>query len=338
MTPRRVHEVSLRPDRLDVSRLLWALAISIAVHLLCYGTYRLGERFNLWEVQRWPVWLQKVVALTQPVADKVRQPQPPELREVPLMFVDVNPQLAIPEPPRDARFYSDRNSEASNPDMDRDTGAPKITGKQEDIVKAQDVDRSKFDRLQPAVPQPQPTQEPEVARPRTPEPVGDLVLAKPETESRTDKGTVEQARPRTIQEAKARQTRNQLMGERMKQEGGVRRLKVDAGFDVKATPLGAYDLMLIQAVEQQWQNLLDQIRFSFDRHGRVVVSFRLHYDGRITDAKVIENTADDRVEGMLGLLCQKAITDPSPYPRWPAEVRRDMDKDYRDCTFTFYYR
>lgn len=338
MTPRRVHEASLRPDRFELSRLFWAVGVSIVFHLLCYGGYQLGRKFDVWEVIRWPVWLQKVVAVVQPIADPSKQPQPEVMREVPLVFVDVNPQLAVPEPPKDTKFYSDKNSEASNPIMDRDTGAPKITGKQEEIIKAQDVERSKFDRLQPAVPKAEETREPEVARPRTPQPVGDLVMAKPETETRQDKGTAESARPRTVQEARARQSRNQLMGEKMKQEGGVSRLKIDPGFDVKASPLGNYDLVLIQAVEQHWQNLLDEIRFSFDRHGRVVVSFRLHHDGRITNAQILENTVDDRQEGILGLICQKAITDPSPYPRWPPEVRRELAKDYRDCSFAFYYR
>jgi hypothetical protein len=337
MTPRRVHEASLRPDRLEISRLFWAVGVSIALHLLFYGGYELGKKFDIWQAVHLPDWLQKALVLGSGLDEERKQPPPPP-QEVSLMFVDVNPQLASAEPPENPKFYSDKSSEAANPEMDQETDMPKITGEHTDVVKAQDVDRSKFDPLQPAIPQAEKEQEPEAARPRTPQPVGDLAIAKPETELRKDQGTAEQARPRTVREALSRQNRNQLVGEKMKQEGGVRRMQVDAGFDVMASPLGNYDLMLVEAVQQRWYDLLDAIKYSFDRHGKVVVSFRLHYDGKITDVQVLENTVDERKEGMLGYLCQKAILDPAPYPRWPTEIRRLIDKDHRDSSFTFNYR
>src|SRR4051812_44807995 len=113
MTPRRVHDGSLRPDQLEISRLLWAIVISIVVHLLCFGGYELGKKYNVWETIHLPDWLKKTKMLA------ALQPQPPDKLiqlEAPLMFVDVNPQLATPEPPKDAKFYSNKNSEAANPD------------------------------------------------------------------------------------------------------------------------------------------------------------------------------------------------------------------------------
>ena len=51
----------------------------------------------------------------------------------------------------------------------------------------------------------------------------------------------------------------------------------------------------------------------------------------------VENSVGD----MLSLLCQKAILDPAPFPKWSAEMRRQIQTqggtDYRDVKFTFYY-
>ena len=89
---------------------------------------------------------------------------------------------------------------------------------------------------------------------------------------------------------------------------------------------------LIAAVQQRWYDLLDSTRFA-QRSGKVILEFRLFYDGRITDIKVDGNEVGE----MLGLLCQRAIIDPSPFPQWPSDMRRAIGKNYRDVQFTFYY-
>ena len=79
--------------------------------------------------------------------------------------------------------------------------------------------------------------------------------------------------------------------------------------------------------------LLDERRYASDQSGRVVIEFRLNYDGRISDLKVVDSSVDE----ILSLLCQKAILDPSPYAKWPSDMRRKVDADYREVRFTFYY-
>jgi hypothetical protein len=326
----RAQESSLRLDRLESTRLAWAFGISLALHLVCYGGYEAGQKLGVWQTLHWPAWLQKAKIL----ALFPQQPKPPPTREqeAPLMFVDVNPQVATAEAPKNAKYYSNKNSQAANPDADQDTDVPKITGTQTEIVKAEDVERSPFDRLQPAFPRAEREQPPEQAKPKSPTP-GDLAMAKPDVTLRPDSGTAEQPRPRTIKEAMMRQNRTQLAGQKMKQEGGVSRLRLDPGFDVKATPFGVYDAAFIEAVESRWFALLDQISFDSYRHGKVELEFHLNYDGRITDMKVVQTTVGE----MLGLLCQKAVLDPAPYDKWPQEMRLMMDKDYREIRFTFYY-
>ena len=331
MTPRRVAETSLRLDRFEYSRLVRAVAFSLLLHALCFGGYKLGKKFEIWDSLRLPKWLQK--GLTPPAIFKQTPPQMAQPREVPLVFVDVNPQLATPEPPKEAKFYSNKNSEAANPDAEQQTDQPKVTGKQMDIVKAEDVQRTKLDRLQPNFPQAEETRQPEAARPSKQQPVGDLAIAKPQEEQRDNVGTAERARPRTVREAVARQNRNQLAGEKMKQEGGVARHRGHVSFDTKQTPYGDYDAAFIAAVESRWFALLESNPMLSYQSGRVVLRFQLTHDGKIQKMEVVETT----VGPSLTQVCRNAITDPSPYERWPREMRLMMEKDFREIQFAFYY-
>src|ERR1043165_4607186 len=141
----RAQETSLHLDRLEIKRLAGALALSVALHLLGWGTYSLGKRFHVWERLHWPAWVQ---AVTQKLALVVKKEEarPPVDREPPLMFVDVNPAQATSEPPKNATHYSDKNSQAANPDPAQDNALPKITGTQPQVPKTEDVPRNQFDR------------------------------------------------------------------------------------------------------------------------------------------------------------------------------------------------
>ena len=55
---------SLRLERAEVSRLAWAFAISLAFHLLVFGTYQTGKKYHLWQNLHWPAWLQSPRMLT----------------------------------------------------------------------------------------------------------------------------------------------------------------------------------------------------------------------------------------------------------------------------------
>ena len=137
------------------------------------------------------------------------------------------------------------------------------------------------------------------------------------------------SRPRTVKEALARRAESGLVGEKMQQDGGVKNLGVSA-LDVRGMAFGAYDAAIIHAIQQRWYSLLESRPTP---RGKVVVEFRMHYDGRVTDMKI--NDAD--VGELYALFCQKAVQDPSPYPRWPSDMRRQLQADHRDVRFTFYY-
>ena len=122
-----------------------------------------------------------------------------------------------------------------------------------------------------------------------------------------------------------------LPGRSIDQDGGVKRQLTAPSFDVKGTPFGAYDAAFVSAVTYRWYSLMADPKLTVNHPGKVILEFRLNYDGRISDMKMITNEVGD----LLGYLCQRAITDPAPYERWPSDMRKIIGSDSREITFTF---
>jgi len=332
---------SLRAEQADVNRLARGFVISVALHLLLAGTYYTGKRLNWWQNLSGHEWFHRPKLLTELLKKPSQQQNPPPAQQVPLVFVEVNPLQAAAEPPKDTQFYSDKNATAANPEADRETGLPKITGTQEQMVKTEDVPREQFRPLQPTPPvasQPPPPkpdpqeQPPEDQKPKPTMTPGDLAMARAAPDPIKSDGQAEQPRIRTIKEALARKKPSQRPGEKMKQEGGVRAIRPGASFDVKATSFGEYDALFIDAIAYRWYSLLDKRDYASDSRGKVMLQFVLHQDGRISDMKVAENTAGE----MLSLICMMAVQESSPFMPWPLEMRRVLGESRR-IQFTFYY-
>jgi len=318
-----------------------AFGLSLAVHLALFGGWRLGKQLGWWEHQAtWLLdWKKKLrpkalqPELNQAAAMTPAQPQ------IPLTFVEVDPSVAIPEPPKDSKFYGAQNTRAANPEPVVDSVVPKADGEQTKLVRLENVPKPSPQPLQPAAPPQEKAPDPVEAKPKGGAAPGDLAKLKPEeikkpSDGKADTGlgqtsVVPHERPRTL--AMARQQKAMLAGEKMKQEGGANQ-RGSLSLDVTRTAFGSYDAALIAAVQQRWYDLLDNTRFA-QRSGKVVLEFRLYYDGRITDMKVDGNEVGE----MLGLLCQRAIIDPSPFAQWPSDMRRAIGKNFRDVMFTFYY-
>jgi len=334
MSIARMPRWSLRLEQAEVSRLAWAFALSLVLHLTVFAGYRTGQKHHLWQRLHLPAWLQPPRILTELIKKK-ESPAQARAQDAPLMFVHVSPAQAAADPPKDAKYYSDKNARAANPEANKITEIPKINGRQTQVPRTEDIPRQKFVPLQPSplVQQPQAAQH--EARPKPTYTPGDLTLAKPSPQLRHDDGNAEEAkpaRPRTIKEALARLQDSRVPGERMKQDGGVNRRHAIASLDTKATPFGAYDAALVEAISQRWFTLLDQREYASDRRGKVVLQFRLHHNGRVTGMNMAENTVGE----VLGLICQKAVLDPAPFASWPSDMRRTLG-DIRNIQFTFYY-
>ena len=157
--------------------------------------------------------------------------------------------------------------------------------------------------------------------------------AKPEEE--TDKIP---ERPRTIRQALA-QNPHSLAGQQMQQTGGVRHHALKSSLDAMATPFGAYDRAIVEAVQQRWYDLLDSQKFALDRTGKVTVEFHLNPDGTVTESKIVHLEGDQgtRVGELLEYVCQEAIEQAAPFGKWPPDMLRMVGANYRKITFTFYY-
>lgn len=310
--------------------------MSVLLHVLIYGTYKGGQKLGLWERLHWKP-MGKVIEELQEARVAVDDPA----RQPPLMFVDVNPAAATTDIPEDTPYYSDKSSRASNPLSEDLAEVPLFDGSQEKMVRTDDVPPLKAVPLQPSAPAPAPEPKPTPEKKpveKAQKPEGDLLLAKAaeRQQPETPKPQEVKPRPRTLKEAMARMPQaqvNRLAGRKMKQDGGVRRLNTLSTLDVKGSQFGEYDRAIIVAIQNRWFDLLDMRGFGHERSGKVVLEFRLHYDGRVSMMNVAENTVDE----MLSLLCQKAVLDPSPYARWPSDMRRMIGANHRDVRFTFYY-
>lgn len=298
-------------------------------------------------------------------------------RDPPLSFLPVDPMQASVEEPKNPKFYSDKNSLAANREIKKESDQPNLDGKQTHMPFTMDVPRQNLKPVPVQTPQPRPPdkqpaeeKQPEAKPAELPEPqpkevveerpkpkggdtIGDLALARPSdrkspndgqaetgqglSQEFKDRKTAEKAahptRPRTLIEARARMQDNAIAGQKMRQEGGVKNRVEISALDAKATPFGAYDAAIVAAIQQRWYDLLDRARYSGDKRGKVVLEFRLHSSGRISNLTVAENTVGE----FLGSLCQLAITDPAPYPKWPLEMQRLFGGDFRDVRFTFFY-
>jgi len=329
------------------SALIRGVVFSVLFHLLAFGAGLLESKYKFLARAQKAFRPEKP---TPPQVDPRRDVGRIKIEQAPpeLLFVDVDPLNTAPEPPKDAKFYGAANSEAANPKPKIESEMPDLDGSQDKILRLKDAQKNDPKPLQPA-PDPASVKEEAEEAPTAPKPSkpatyvpGPLSLAKPDEKPDKEKSPKVQSesetpadrpketkrtRPRLLEEA----SKSMLKGEKMKQEGGVNRLSLDSSLGVKATIVGEYDREFVAAVQQRWDTLLEGRSTAVP--GKVVLQFRLHQDGRITDVLTIENSAGS----MLGLYCEMAIRDPSPYRKWPTAMRRELAADFRDVKFTFYY-
>lgn len=102
---------------------------------------------------------------------------------------------------------------------------------------------------------------------------------------------------------------------------------------VTKKPLSAYDRHFTETIQARWHSLIYGASEPDFVDGKVVLQFKLHSDGQVSDFRVLEAT----VTSAFVILCEKAVRDPAPFERWPPEMRTTVGADERNITFTFYY-
>lgn len=340
-----------------------AVAFSLLLHAGGYGTYLLGKHLGWWQQRGIPAWLQALQEFLTPTQKMIQQrlaaqaqAQPPQSSA--LTFLDVDP-LTATTPPEKPKFYGAVDQRAANPDQAKPSEDPNVKGREQPFIKVTEAkpkgkrsaEEAKDVPLQPSLSQPNSIPQPNVKESDVTSPTkagkkaqqleaGETRMAK--AEPRTVNGTAEgetgdglaeatqqPRRPRSLAEVKAR-----LQGgdpaQRTQIQGGVS-AKGRLGFDVQGSKWGAYDSLFIEAVKLRWFQILENV--SVNQVGEVQLEFNLTSDGRITDMAVKKSN----VNLALTLYCQSAIIDPSKYPEWPREMRREIGSDLRKITFTFHY-
>jgi hypothetical protein len=317
-------------------------AISISLHVAAWSFYQFGSRHGWWTRSHIPNWFQQQLAklpaplLKPKLLAKALQPQQ---KSVPTIFVDVT-QPSVEPPKKETHFYGTADAQAANAEIKNKSELPNIDGRQDKVPRTVDAEKSPAKPLEPSPPKPksEEAQTEQKPRPKESQPPGDLAILRPQDVTRRDTGksanekgeaaTETHPRPRKLSEVKNNAA---LRSDKMNQSGGVNKLALSSSFDVKKSVFGDYDREFIDAVQQRWDYLFEQIHTFHE--GRVVLEFQLHYDGRISDMKVVETNVGE----LLTVICEKAILDPAPYAKWPMEMRREVQKDHRDVTFTFHY-
>ncbi|HOW66924.1 MAG TPA: GYF domain-containing protein [Candidatus Paceibacterota bacterium] len=112
-----------------------------------------------------------------------------------------------------------------------------------------------------------------------------------------------------------------------------RRTIAAADLDPKMTPFGQYDVAMIQSIQKRWLEILNEQNVAQGRSGRVIIEFKLSLQGRASDLRIAETTAEE----ILAYLCEKAIRESEPFSPWPPDLRKLVKDDYRLMRFTFHY-
>jgi len=303
-----------------------AFAVSLALHLAVIGGGELTQRFRSWKHGPWNQRLKLAEQKHAEIPPATRRnPLTTDSRDATLVLVDIDP---IPVPTE--------ASKATKPAQTRNTEPKPV-----DLVATQ----TKLAPTVSAVQSQSITPPPPNSETTDPSSQGDLSLVDPRSEKLQAKpiiatnaaqaskpATPDDQRPQGISSAAAGAVKPVGVSEKPAPPT-VLPPRPTLAIDVKAGPFSAYDTALVAAVQKRWYELLDERKSAREGKGRVVVEFRLKYDGHITDLKVTYREVDD----ILSLICQRAVTDPAPFAAWSRELRRIAGANSRSVRFTFVY-
>ncbi|HEX3626293.1 MAG TPA: hypothetical protein VH280_12800 [Verrucomicrobiae bacterium] len=303
---------SLRPGRFEGERVALALAISLMIHTFIWAGY---------ELNRYRHWVPRLSFMVPKQPPRVQTQQSQE----PIEFVTVETPSTVE--PVNPKYISNKNSVAADDSQKKNSENPKLNGRQIDVPKTTDEIRAALAKAQAAADQRNFSESQDKGESKPAKNAGDMTLGKPDDKTQPEK----QPRPRTLKEAYAQMARH-IPSITMKQDGGAEKKAIVPSFSVKVTGFGDYDERFAETVQQNWWNILDSRQFAMDRTGKVVLFFRLNYDGSISQLRLGENNVGE----LLGYVCEKAVLDGAPYERWTEDMRLKLG-EYIDVEYTFDY-
>ena len=284
----------MRPEEsIDQRSAAIAVAVSLGLHLLL-----------LWVL---PDSFQKVVAFVRPIEVLTAPVKIDEARLPPkLRFIETNP-LANQAVPKTTPFTSSRNQTAAQPvpeKMPTNSPLPKSEGTSEQLRIAQGKPRSiDQSEAQPAAQASVSMAAPVKATPppgpgksaAQPSPAPVPVAANPD-------------RPRAS-------VPSGTYGLLLRRPVGVNRAGTIA-VDARFSNYGDYTQRMMEAIQSSWWSIIERSRFEGLSRGNVIVRFRLHRDGTVTDAQVLGT----EVTRVMTLACKDAVMAPAPYDIWRADM------------------
>jgi hypothetical protein len=329
-----------------------AVLVSLLLHVLLLGGAEYRDKVPLLRKLKpaaTPVSTATAVAKApvEPVITFVEQTEPPPV-PVKRTFMETDPSQVTGEKPKEAEHYSDRSTVAANPQnpTGKTGDTPYLDGTGTKVMSTADVLPGKAPT--PAVP---PTPPPPPAAPPTapklpatetkpaaeaglkvvqepPKQVASLTKPTALTMTKPVPPTVAPPSPGSPGMGSAREIaarKSQL------NTSGTAKIGV-AAFNVAESPFGAYDKIVVRAVQSRWYALIEQNGL-YERAGQVTLRFQLLDDGTVQAMEVRENTAGQ----VLALFCEKAVTESAPFAPLPGELRVLIGKEPREVNFTFYY-
>ncbi len=118
----------------------------------------------------------------------------------------------------------------------------------------------------------------------------------------------------------------------LKNNIGVGRAGVIA-IDARFSIYGDYTQRMMEAIQSSWWDIIDRSRFETMAQGRVVVRFKLHRDGTVTDAQILWKD----VPNIMAFACKDSVMAPAPFDVWrPDMVALFGEED--TVTVSFHYR
>ena len=284
----------MRPEEsIDQRSAAIAVAVSLGLHLLLFLV--VPDTFH-----KVVAFVRPVEVLTAPVKiDEARLP--PKLR-----FIETNP-LANQAVPKTTPFTSSRNQTAAQPvpeKMPTNSPLPKSDGTSEQLRIAQGKPRS-IDQSQSA-PATQPSISMAAPVKAAPPPGPGKAAAQPSPAPVPVAANPD--RPRAS-------VPSGTYGLLLRRPVGVNRagsIAVDARF----SNYGDYTQRMMEAIQSSWWSIIERSRFEGVSRGNVIVRFRLHRDGTVTDAQVLGT----EVTRVMTLACKDAVMAPAPYDIWRADM------------------
>lgn len=297
-------------DSIDIRSATIAVVVSLGLHGLLL--WALPPTFH-----QALAFVRPVEVLTAPVkVDEARLP--PKLR-----FAEANP-LANQAVPKTAPFTSSRNQTAAQPVPEKlptNSALPKSAGTSPEIRLAQGKPRS-IDQSQA---QPTPAPAISMAGPKTAPPPGPgKAAARPVVKAAPAPVAADPERPRAS-------LPSGTAGLLLRNSVGVNRAGAIA-IDARFSQYGDYTQRMLEAIQSSWWSIIERSRFEGVTRGRVTVSFRLHRDGTVTDAKVLAT----EVTRVMTLACKDAVMAPAPYDIWRADMVA-MYGESDTVTINFHY-